>query len=132
MNFEKYATKPVIVKAHRLTPNDIAAIEHLPAPFAILDGITFTHSREPKAGDCIIILAPTDIYHCKQDVFDAKYKMIKGDDIMPLNTVKTITISEYERLKDLERWVDALNAAGVHNWGGIDIAFDIKEEGERE
>lgn len=37
---------------------------------------------------------------------------------------KTVTISkkEYDRLIKVDKWMDALEAAGVDNWQGIDFA----------
>jgi len=37
----------------------------------------------------------------------------------------TITKKEYNRLQDVDRWRDSLDAAGVDNWQGIDLAYDI-------
>ncbi|WP_189553047.1 hypothetical protein [Mesorhizobium sp. M8A.F.Ca.ET.021.01.1.1] len=43
------------------------------------------------------------------------------------NTV-TITVEEYKRLIQCERWVSALEAAGVDSWDGISHAHEILEE----
>lgn len=37
----------------------------------------------------------------------------------------TITKSEYDRLLDDYKFLEALRAAGVDNWGGYDDACDI-------
>lgn len=40
----------------------------------------------------------------------------------------TITQEDYDELVDNQLWVDALEAAGVDNWGGYDIAREIYQE----
>lgn len=40
----------------------------------------------------------------------------------------TIPVTEYERLKERERWLSAMEAAGVDNWQGIDVAVEMMEE----
>lgn len=37
----------------------------------------------------------------------------------------TITKKEYDRLAKVDDWMDALEAAGVDNWDGVDLAHDI-------
>jgi len=48
--------------------------------------------------------------------------------------MKVITISEREYKKLLERdlWLNCLEQAGVDNWQGIDMAYELKEEYEKE
>lgn len=41
----------------------------------------------------------------------------------------TITKEEHERLKRAERLLDALNSAGVDNWEGYSIAWEIFNNG---
>jgi len=40
----------------------------------------------------------------------------------------TITKSEYESLVENENWLNCLEAAGVDNWSGYDLAREIQEE----
>lgn len=40
----------------------------------------------------------------------------------------TITKSEYDRMEQRLMWLDALDAAGVDNWGGYDEARSIYNE----
>jgi hypothetical protein len=47
------------------------------------------------------------------------------------NTV-TISTDEYESLKESDRKLSALEAAGVDNWEGYDYAMEILEEMEDE
>jgi len=44
-----------------------------------------------------------------------------------MNTI-TITVEEYSQLKEREAWANALDAAGVDNWEGVDFAHDLLEE----
>lgn len=44
----------------------------------------------------------------------------------------TITQKEYDRLKEREDWLYALEAAGVDNWEGYDYAWEILEGEEVE
>lgn len=37
----------------------------------------------------------------------------------------TILKSEYDALLESQRWLDALEDAGVDNWGGIDFAREV-------
>ena len=47
---------------------------------------------------------------------------------------ETVTISkeEYDKLNDSERFLNALEAAGVDNWDGYGYAQDILEEWHNE
>lgn len=40
----------------------------------------------------------------------------------------TITLKEYNRLKDQVSWLECLEDAGVDNWEGIEEAIDIHRE----
>lgn len=40
----------------------------------------------------------------------------------------TITVKEYETLKNDALWVQCLEEAGVDNWAGIDFAYEIRSE----
>jgi hypothetical protein len=40
----------------------------------------------------------------------------------------TITVGEYEKLKEDQRFLDALRSCGVDNWEGFDDAVDRMEE----
>lgn len=40
----------------------------------------------------------------------------------------TIPVTEYEELKERVRWLCALEAAGVDNWGGYDYAGEMMED----
>lgn len=42
----------------------------------------------------------------------------------------TISLKEYESLLDSQRWVDALENAGVDNWEGYDFAVELYKEDE--
>lgn len=43
----------------------------------------------------------------------------------------TISREEYERLKKDSEWLACLEAVGVDNWSGIDLAIDLRfEQGE--
>ena len=42
--------------------------------------------------------------------------------------VVTLTQEEYAKLFDRVMWLDALEAAGVDNWGGFDEAREIYKE----
>jgi len=44
----------------------------------------------------------------------------------------TISKKEYEELLENQIWVRALEAAGVDNWEGYDIAIDIFDEYKNE
>ncbi len=46
----------------------------------------------------------------------------------------TVTVSrkEYDDMQDRLRWLDALEEAGVDNWGGIDFAHELRAEAEAE
>ena len=49
-------------------------------------------------------------------------------------TEETITIekSEYLQLLKDSRWLECLNAAGVDNWQGIDVAQEMWREDEQD
>ena len=49
----------------------------------------------------------------------------------PSDTV-TIPREEYARLRESERWLSALEDAGVDNWDGISYAQDIMQEMDNE
>lgn len=40
----------------------------------------------------------------------------------------TIPKSEYDDLVESQRWLNALENAGVDNWSGIDFAHELLEE----
>ena len=43
----------------------------------------------------------------------------------------TIPKSEYDDLVESQRWLNALENAGVDNWSGIDFAYELfKEEND--
>ena len=42
----------------------------------------------------------------------------------------TIAASALEALVDRDRWLSALEAAGVDNWMGIEYAYELMEEEE--
>lgn len=42
-----------------------------------------------------------------------------------LAEVVEVPKADYDRLKDESEWLDALIAAGVDNWDGIDLAQEI-------
>jgi hypothetical protein len=44
----------------------------------------------------------------------------------------TITSEEYDQLLKDSRWLRALEAAGVDNWEGYDIAVDYFDEWNKE
>lgn len=46
---------------------------------------------------------------------------------------ETVTIprKEYQQLLDTEFWMNCLEAAGIDNWEGIDLAIDIRNEGDQ-
>ena len=48
------------------------------------------------------------------------------------NNEETVTIAkaEYDRLIRADRWLDCLDAAGVDNWEGYEIAQDYLTEKE--
>lgn len=46
--------------------------------------------------------------------------------------VVTIKLEEYTRLKDIEKRLDAMYAAGVDNWQGMEEAIAILNEWRRE
>jgi len=45
------------------------------------------------------------------------------------STEEAVQISrkEYDRLLARDEWLSALEQAGVDNWGGVEVAFDIME-----
>lgn len=47
-----------------------------------------------------------------------------------MNAEETITITkkEYESLLEDSKWLQALNSAGVDNWGGYDYARELFNE----
>lgn len=44
----------------------------------------------------------------------------------------TINLSMYEELKSRDIWLSCLENAGVDNWSGIDYAYDLHKEFEKE
>lgn len=44
----------------------------------------------------------------------------------------TITKKEYEDLLDSQKWLDALEGAGVDNWRGCDYAVELYRNEEDE
>jgi len=44
----------------------------------------------------------------------------------------TILKSEYDDLVESQRWLNALENAGVDNWGGIDFAHELYREEEND
>ncbi len=46
---------------------------------------------------------------------------------MPEETI-TITLAEYQKLLKDQEWLGCLNEAGVDNWQGIEVAYEIQEE----
>lgn len=40
----------------------------------------------------------------------------------------TIIKSEYDDLMESQRWLNALENAGVDNWSGISFAYELLEE----
>ena len=55
-------------------------------------------------------------------------EMIMGSESDTVTILKT----DYVKLLEAERFLDALNAAGVDNWEGYDIAQDMLEEWDAE
>jgi hypothetical protein len=53
---------------------------------------------------------------------------------MPITFQKTVTISEqeYKTLIDRDRWLSALESAGVDNWDGIEEAMNIRDQWDEE
>lgn len=47
------------------------------------------------------------------------------------NETVTLTKAEYERMLERLEWLDCLEAAGVDNWEGYDIALEMLD-GEEE
>lgn len=49
-------------------------------------------------------------------------------------TISQITIPKlvYEQLLKDQEWLDCLRQAGVNNWEGIGMAYEIKDEIEKE
>jgi len=50
-----------------------------------------------------------------------------GDDV---KAKAEAVIKDLEQAQERLEWLDCLEAAGVDNWQGIDIAFDIREYGK--
>jgi hypothetical protein len=48
---------------------------------------------------------------------------------MPDDEKVTITKAEYDSLKDDADWLTCLEAAGVDNWDGYEVARDIQRDG---
>ena len=44
----------------------------------------------------------------------------------------TITVEEHLRLLERDDWLDCLEAAGVDNWHGCDVAAEIQRESEND
>ena len=42
------------------------------------------------------------------------------------------TVEEFERLKERDDWLSALEAAGVDNWSGMEEAIRIRNEWREE
>jgi hypothetical protein len=53
---------------------------------------------------------------------------------MSITFQKTVTISEqeYKTLIDRDRWLSALESAGVDNWEGIEEAMNIRDQWDKE
>lgn len=51
-----------------------------------------------------------------------------------VDEVEMITIpkKEYDSLVEDSDWLSCLESAGVDNWGGIDYAYELKEEDKEE
>ena len=49
-----------------------------------------------------------------------------------MSDIVTVDRSHYESLLERERWLCALEAAGVDNWEGISYAHDLYEEEDYE
>lgn len=55
--------------------------------------------------------------------------IIKHIDVLPdPNGLIEITNEEYLRLINRDRWLSNLEAAGVDNWEGYDVAYDMAVE----
>lgn len=44
----------------------------------------------------------------------------------------TITKKEYDSLKESQQWLTCLEDAGVDNWQGIEYAYELKRDYEKE
>lgn len=79
-------------------------------------------------GDWIITGVQGEHYPCKPDIFEQTYEVVN-----PVQEIKeTITISrkEYDGLKEDEHRLECLEAAGVDNWEGYDVACRMMNEEE--
>lgn len=70
--FEVYTGKPVAKLAYRVGLHDqIMALEEPCTSEISIGGVVyaFKHYEEVKAGDYVVFLSDTDIYHCAREVF---------------------------------------------------------------
>ena len=72
--FKEYASKPIIRRAHKIVAEDVItklaeeATYRIDSKCAQVD-VKFKAYEEVKAGDYIVYLDDTDIYHCSENVF---------------------------------------------------------------
>jgi hypothetical protein len=67
----------------------------------------------------------------RQEFDDSDYREPYTDKdiiIVPKDECVTLTREEYNKLLEAKRFLRALEAAGVDNWEGYDIAKDILEK----
>lgn len=74
IEFKEYESKPIYRKAYKIQKEDIPEIVMtggVPQK-CTLKGVVFVAYEEIKAGDFIIYLDDTDVYHCRRSVFLAR------------------------------------------------------------
>jgi len=67
-------------------------------------------------GDWVIRGVKGELYPCKDDIFQATYESATNE---PVTTIPT---KEFNKLKEEERFLNALRGAGVDNWDGYDLS----------
>lgn len=71
-----------------------------------------------------LVLPPINLYN-------APVVLHKGDEMENDDNFVTITAREYEELQQAARFLSVLEAAGVDNWEGYDVASQTFWDGQR-
>lgn len=71
MSFKRYESRPITRLAHEITESDTLLTDDKGNWVTSVDGLTvrFKAYETPVAGDFIVHLDETDVYHVRRDVF---------------------------------------------------------------
>ncbi len=79
-----YRKKPVVIQAHRLTPDTLSAVVLWCEGLAIGETCVAIHTLEgtmyASMGDYIIKGIQGEFYPCKSDIFEATYEAVTEDE----------------------------------------------------